>query len=259
MLISTHICHPSLYNDNLSGIAVCTQLAQWLYQREDMHYSYRFLFIPGTIGAITWLAQNESRLSNIKYGLMTSLLGLNRQFTYKRSRRGDTRIDRIVEHVLCTENLIHDLIDFIPYGYDERQFCSPGINLPVGNLCRVPYAQYQEYHTSADNLSLLTRPALRSSYDVLHKSIEHVEGDVNYLNLFPKGEPQLGKKGLYDNLGGKNDSKALQMALLWVLNFSDGQHTLTDIAMRSGMELAVLQDAAAALLESAVIKPLKQL
>src|SRR4030042_1954898 len=128
VLISTHICHPSLCNDNLTGIAVCTWLAESI-RKTDHYYSYRFLFIPGTIGAIAWLAKNEPGLENIRFGLVTSLLGLESSFTYKRSRTGNTSIDKIVEFVLRSEKIDHKVIDFIPYGYDERQFCSPGINL----------------------------------------------------------------------------------------------------------------------------------
>ena len=256
MLISTHTCHPSLCNDNLSGMVVCTALAEYLTRERDLYYSYRFLFIPGTIGAIAWLSQNEDKYERIKYGLVTSLLGLNSLFTYKRSRAGHERIDRIVEHVIKMENRDHEIIDFIPYGYDERQFCSPGVDLPVGNLCRVPYGQYPEYHTSADNLDLISCEGLVSSYEVLKKVVVHIENDRKYMNLFPKGEPQLGKRGLYDHLGGGNDGREFQMALLWVLNFSDGKHTITDIAIRSGMNVEILHKAVLALLKNGLVRDL---
>lgn len=252
VLISTHICHPSLCNDNLSGIAVCTSLAKAL-SKADPYYSYRFIFVPGTIGAIAWLAQNENILNRIKFGLVTSLLGIDSIFTYKRSRRSDTKIDRIVEHIL-SKLPDSKIIDFIPYGYDERQFCSPGFNLPVGNLCRIPFAQYPEYHTSADNLEFISPKALKDSLGVFVNIVQHIEAERYFINLFPKGEPQLGKRGLYDSIGGHNDSKTLQMAFLWVLNYSDGLHSLTDISIRSGITLNLIVDAAEMLIDKGLIR-----
>jgi aminopeptidase-like protein len=253
VLISTHICHPSLCNDNLSGIAVCTRLASWIAQH-DPFYSYRFLFIPGTIGAITWLARNEQILRKIRNGLVTSLLGIDGEFTYKRSRRGNTRTDRIVEYVLSKQDIKYNIINFIPYGYDERQFCSPGFNLPVGNLTRVPFGEYPEYHTSADNFTLISEKALNDSLEVFQEVIRHIEGDRYYINLFPKGEPMLGKRGLYDNIGGRNDSRTLQLAFLWVLNYSDGEYSLTDIAVLSGIDLKIITEAAEMLSDKQLIK-----
>lgn len=241
VLISTHVCHPSLCNDNLSGIAVCTELAK-IISKIAPHFSYRFLFIPGTIGAIAWLAQNEEKVKNIKYGLVTSLLGIDSIFTYKRSRKVNSRINTIAEYVLSKIPNSH-IIDFIPYGYDERQFCSPGFNLPVGNLTRIPFGEYPEYHTSADNLDLISAKALDDSLEIFLQIIDHIEADRMFINLFPKGEPQLGKRGLYDSIGGHNDSKALQLAFLWILNYSDGEHSLTDIAMLSGIEIKTIIEA----------------
>ena len=253
VLISTHICHPSLCNDNLSGIAVCTFLAKALSQTTP-YYSYRFLFIPGTIGAITWLARNEADLHRIKYGLVTSLLGIDSVFTYKRSRIGNARIDHIVEQVLSKRSIPYNIINFIPYGYDERQFCSPGFNLPVGNLTRVPFGEYPEYHTSADNFDLISDKALKDALEVFHEVIRYIEADRKLMNQYPKGEPQLGKRGLYDNIGGRNDSKTLQLAFLWVLNYSDGEHSLTDICILSGLDLKLIVEAADMLKEKELIK-----
>jgi len=253
ILISTHICHPSLCNDNLSGIAVSAFLGNMLKSREP-HYSYRFIFIPGTIGAITWLSQNESKLGRIRCGIVTALLGLGERFTYKRTRSGDGYIDKVFEFILKKEGVLHDIIDFTPYGYDERQFSSPGINLPVGSLSRIPYGQYHEYHTSGDNMDLISGKALTESFDILDKVIAHLDADRRYLNLSPKGEPQLGKRGLYDNVGGRNDSQLFQMALLWVLNFSDGNHSLTDIAIRSDIAIELIIEASEKLAEKGLLK-----
>lgn len=253
ILISTHICHPSLCNDNLSGIAVCTMLAKSVMET-DNYYSYRFLFIPGTIGAITWLALNETNINRIKYGLVTSLLGIDSIYTYKRSRKGNTKIDTIVEHVLAGKETPGNIINFIPYGYDERQFCSPGFNLPVGNLTRVPFGEYPEYHTSADNFDLISEKALKDSLEVFREVILYVEADRKYVNQFPRGEPQLGKRGLYDNIGGRNDSKTLQLAFLWILNYSDGEHSLTDIAILSGLDIRLITEASELLKNKDLLK-----
>jgi aminopeptidase-like protein len=253
ILISTHICHPSLANDNLTGNAVCAYLANYM-KSADHYYSYRFIFIPGTIGAIAWLAQNENKLHKIKYGLVTSLLGIDSLFTYKRSRSGNTTIDRIVEYILKKEYSNFKIINFIPYGYDERQFCSPGINLAVGNLTRIPYGEYSEYHTSADNLEFVSEKALVDSYNIFKRIFQFIEADRKYINLFPKCEPQLGKRGLYDNVGGRNDSKILQLALLWVLNYSDGEHSLFDITILSELDLNYIIEASMMLKNKQLIR-----
>jgi aminopeptidase-like protein len=252
VLISTHICHPSLANDNLTGIAVCTYLAKAISNTRP-YYSYRFIFIPGTIGAIAWLARNESNVHRVKHGLVTSLLGIDSKFTFKRARNKNARINEIVEFIL-RKYPDKEITDFIPYGYDERQFCSPGFDLPVGNICRIPFGQYPEYHTSADNLDFISEKALADSFNLFMKIFDYLEAEKYYLNLFPKGEPQLGKRGLYDSVGGQNDSKALQLAFLWILNYSDGLHSLTDIAILSGIEIETLKKATGLLLEKNLLK-----
>lgn len=248
VLFSAHICHPSLANDNLSGIGLLTFLARELSTQKN-RYSYRFLFIPGTIGSITWLAQNEEKTKKIKHGLVASLLGDSGGFTYKRSRRGDTEIDAAVAHVLKHTPSKATCIDFFPYGYDERQFCSPGFNLAVGNLTRSQFGEYPEYHTSADNLDLIKPEYLGESFEVYRKVVEVLEHNVVYQNLNPKCEPQLGKRGLYDAIGGNSDSKALQMAMLWVLNFSDSKHSLLQIAEKANYPFETILRISQTLLE----------
>jgi len=243
VLISTHTCHPSLANDNLSGIAVVSAIADTLRKRKN-RYSYRFIFIPGTIGAITWLAQNEQRVRHIKFGIVASLLGDRGSFTYKRSRRANTEIDLIAAYVLKQRSEHNKIIDFFPYGYDERQFCSPGFNLAVGNLSRTPFGQYPEYHTSNDNLELITAASLEESYEVYLQILTMLDQNVCYVNTNPKCEPQLGKRGLYSLRGGTNDTKAFQMALLWTLNLASGENSLFDIAQRSHMDFEVIREAA---------------
>jgi aminopeptidase-like protein len=253
VLLSCHVCHPSLANDNLAGMAVAVQLARWLAAR-DNRYAYRLVFIPGTIGAITWLSRNEANLSRIRHGLVLTLLGDPGHVTYKKSRRGEAEVDRAVQYVLGTREQPHKVIDFFPYGYDERQYCSPGINLPVGCLMRTPHGQYPEYHTSADNLALVQPEALADSLAVLQQVLTVLEQNVRYLNKFPKGEPQLGRRGLYGLIGGNHDSQAMQMAMLWVLNLADGEHTLLDMTTRSGVPFGLLHRTAALLLQTGLVE-----
>lgn len=233
VLISTHICHPAMANDNTTGIVLAAALARRVRQERRRH-SYRFLFIPGTIGSLTWLQRNDDAVGRIEHGLVLTGLGDSSGFTYKRSRRGQATIDRAVAQVLADREVPHRLLDFSPYGYDERQFCSPGYNLPVGRLGRAQHGEYPEYHTSADNLSFVSPQALAESMDVLVAVLGVLERDRTYVNLNPRGEPQLGRRGLYRALGATMNSKAAEMALLWVLNLADGEHSLLDMAARSG-------------------------
>lgn len=253
VLLTTHICHPSLCNDNLSGIAVLTLLAKVLAARAR-RFSYRFLFIPGTIGAITWLARNEARVSRIKHGLVLACVGDPGHPHYKASRRGDAEIDRVARYVLANSGQDYEILDFSPTGYDQRQFCSPGFNLPVGCLMRTPHGRFPEYHTSADNLDLVRPEALAGSLSTCLAILDVLEHNRTYLNQNPKCEPQLGKRGLYGALGGQTEARLNELAMLWVLNLSDGTHTLLDIAIRSGVAFDVLRRAAEALLRHGLLK-----
>ncbi len=237
VLISTHICHPSMCNDNLSGIAVATYLAKYL-KKEKREYSYRIIFVPATIGAITWLAKNEESLGKIKYGLVAALLGDSGKFNYKKSRIGNADIDKIVGYVLQTSGQQFNIHDFSPYGYDERQYCSQGINLPVGRLTRSQNNEYEEYHTSADNLDFVNPQYLEESYLLYNSIINVIENNKKYLNQFPKGEPQLGKRGLYNSVAGNIKEK--ELAMLWILNYSDGENDLLDIAIKSKIDFDIL-------------------
>ena len=225
VLISTHICHPSLANDNLSGIAVATYLAKML-ANSDHNYSYRFLFIPVTIGSIAWLSKNENRTKTIKHGLVLTLLGDESKFHYKRSRDGNAEIDRIAIQALKEKGVDFEIRDFSPYGYDERQFCSPGFNLPVGRISRKPHGEFPEYHTSADNLDFVKPGKLAESLELITSIVEIIEKNKTYLNLNPKGEPQLGKRGLFKKIGGASKTKDFEMALLWKLNLSDRNNSI---------------------------------
>jgi aminopeptidase-like protein len=253
VLVSTHICHPSLCNDNLSGIAVATFIAKYLADIK-MKHTFRFLFIPGTIGSITWLSINEKTVNKIKHGLVITLLGDDSDFTYKRSREGNAEIDKSVETFLSTSDKPFAVSDFVPYGYDERQYCSPGFNMPVGCFTRKPYGEFPEYHTSADNLDFVRPEKLGESLQALLDMLYIIENNETYINLSPKCEPQLGKRGLYDEIGGTSEGKITQLALLWVLNYSDGFHSLLDIAMKSKIKFGIIKNAADALFKFNLLK-----
>ncbi len=241
VLISCHVCHPSLCNDNLSGITVATFLAAQLSQGPKPRYTYRFLFIPGTIGSITWLARNEARAERIKHGLVITCVGDGGRFTYKKSRRGNAEIDRAVTHVLKYSGAAWTVQEFFPYGYDERQYCSPGFDLPVGCLMRSLHGSFPEYHTSADNLDFVRPEYLEESLARYLDVVEVLEHNRTYVNLNPRCEPQLGKRGLYQAIGGDSEAAKKQLAMLWVLNLSDGRHSLLDIAERAGYDFGTIQ------------------
>jgi aminopeptidase-like protein len=245
VLISAHICHPSLANDNCSGLALSTMLARELSRRMT-RLSYRFVFVPATIGSISWLASNEGNLGRVKHGLVISNVGDAGAPTYKQSRRGNALIDRAVAHVLNHFTTSHKVIDFIPYGYDERQYCSPGFNLPVGLFQRSQFGTFAEYHTSADNLDFIRPQYLAESFDLIVKVLDIIEGDRKLINVYPKGEPQLGRRGLYATGAGK-DSWNENMAVLWILNQSDGQRSLLEIAERANMPFGTIAEAASRL------------
>jgi aminopeptidase-like protein len=254
MLISCHVCHPSLCNDNLSGIAVAVHLAMYIAALPRRRYSYRFLFIPGTIGSITWLSLNEECVNRIRHGLVITCVGDGGPFTYKKSRAGNAEIDRAVMHVLKTSGKDHVIQAFFPYGYDERQYCSPGFNLPVGCLMRSPHGSFPEYHTSADNLAFVRPQYLEESLQQYQAVVEVLEHNRIYRSLNPKCEPQLGKRGLYTVIGGDKDAAQKQLAMLWVLNLSDGQHSLLAIAERSGSGFGLIRSIAKTLQEHALLE-----
>jgi aminopeptidase-like protein len=253
VLISTHVCHPSLANDNLSGVAVATFLAQAL-ATSQRSLSYRFVFVPGTIGAIAWLSQNTAGIERIQHGLVLTGIGDRGTPTYKKSRRGNAAIDRAVAHVLSRSGGDYEVVDFSPYGYDERQYCSPGFDLPVGCFMRTPWGRYPEYHTSADDLDFVRPESLAGSLEQIRLALSIVDGDATYVNLSPYGEPQLGRRGLYRSAGGLKDESVDELALLWVLNLSDSRHSLLDVAERSGLAFEKVRAAATALLDAGLLE-----
>lgn len=254
VLISCHVCHPSLCNDNLSGISLAVHLAKIVAGWPARRHSYRFLFIPGTIGSITWLSRNESIAGRIRHGLVVTCVGDAGRFTYKKSRRGDAEVDSAAQHVLRHSGYPFVVQDFSPYGYDERQYCSPGFDLPVGCLMRSPHGSFPEYHTSADDPDFVRPESLEASLEVYRQVLEVLEGNGVFVNLNPKCEPRLGARGLYGSVGGNSERKLDQMALLWVLNLSDGRHSLLDIGERANMPFREIKAAADALVRCGLLR-----
>jgi aminopeptidase-like protein len=250
-IVYTHTCHPSLANENLTGIALAATLARALRMRPP-RLTWRFIFAPATIGSLTWLSRNEARLPSLVGGWVIGLLGDSGPLTYKRSRRGATVADHCAEYVLRTGTVTSRTLDFEPYGYDERQFCSPGFDLPVGRLTRSPNSMYPEYHTSADDLSIVRRESLAESLQVLARMVAILDVNCRPLSLNPKGEPRLGKRGLYGSIGGTAPGE-FQHALFWVLSLADGTHDTIAMAERSGIRFEIVQRAVEALAEAGLI------
>lgn len=251
ILLSTHICHPSMCNDNLSGITVLTELCRWLSGRRN-RYTWRAVFAPGTIGSLTWLWLRQKQLDRIHGGLVLCGLGDPGEFTYKQSREGDSEIDRVCGKALANSGIGGRILPFIPYGYDERQYCSPGFALPVGRLSRTPYGEYPEYHTSADDLEFISEGQLAGALALCKQIMLDLEANRRWLNLAPCGEPCLGKRGLYGGTGGVGPDDD-QLAMLWILNLSDGSHSLLDVAERSGLSMSVLGAVAQRLHEAGLL------
>jgi aminopeptidase-like protein len=250
-LLSTYVCHPALANDNLSGIVLLWALARAIAEQR-LRYTYRFLWSPGTLGPLCWLARNRERLHRVHHGLVVSCVGDPGPLRYKRSRREDAPIDRAAAYVLGREpNSI--VTDWQPSGGDERQYCSPGFNLPVGTLSRTPHGLFPQYHSSADDLTLLTPAALAGSFRTALAIIDVVETNATYRNRSPYGEPQLGRRGLYQSVPDGTNPEA---AYLWLLNLSDGENDLLAIAERSGLTFEAVRDAALTLEEHDLVERL---
>jgi aminopeptidase-like protein len=243
VLLSTHVCHPSMANDNLSGIALLVELGATL-AKVNPRLTYRLLFIPGTIGSIVWLSRSSDITPRIRHGLVVTGVGAPGPLVYKRTRQGCRPVDRAGALVVAARG--GETIPFEPWGYDERQYNAPGFDLPVGRLTRTPHGEYPEYHTSADDLDFVRPEALAGAFDACLEIIDALENDSTWRNLSPYGEPQLGKRGLYPSVGGKHADDEV-MAMLWVLNQSDGRQSLLAIAERSRLPFALVRRAAASL------------
>lgn len=229
VFLSTYICHPSMANNELSGPAVTTFLAKWLKSINNRKLSYRIVFIPETIGAIVYLSLNLDRLKDLVLaGFNITCIGDERAYSYLASRYGNTLADRVVKHVL-----LHLHPDYIPYSYlerasDERQYCSPGVDLPIATIMRSKYGEYPEYHTSLDNLQFISPAGLFGGFEVLQQCLNCLENNET-LNLTVLCEPQLGKRGLYPTLSTKN-SKSLVKKMMNLIAYCDGKNDLLHIA-----------------------------
>ncbi len=258
ILVSTHVCHPSLCNDNLSGIAVAALLAGELAGR-PRRLGLRFLWIPGTIGPITWLARNREKIDRVRGGLVLTSLGGAAPFVYKRSFRGDAGIDRVAALALRRSGNAHELVDFSPWGYDERQYNAPGFRLDVGSLSRGRHGSFPGYHTSADDLSAVSGERLAESLCLVREILRMLDANATWLNLAPHGEPQLGRRGIYRAIGGGGDPKPVELACLWLLSCSDGEHDLVAIAERSGLDFDAVARAAEVLTQHGLLEEVEDL
>lgn len=253
ILISVHVCHPSLANDNLSGIVVATALAKHFLVQPKPRLGIRFLFLPATIGAITWLARNEDHLDRIAHGLVLTCIGDEGPFHYKKTVNGAV-VDVATEHVLRHSGQAFETLEFSPYGYDERQYGSPGLALPVGCLMRAIHGTFPEYHTSLDNCDFVTSEALGQSFRLLVDLLELLQRNATYRRVDGRGEPQLGRRGLYRAIAGQKEAGgASQMDLLWVLNQCDGNRSLLDIAERAKAPFSRIRAAADLCLDAELI------
>jgi len=243
IFFSTYICHPSMANNELSGPLVTAFLYRQLAQLPKRRYTYRFIFIPETIGAIAYLDKHGAHLQRkMKAGYVVTCVGDPGKFHYKRSRRGNSEADRAAEHFLQHCGSEFHAKDFVPDGSDERQYCSPGFNLPVGSLMRTSYYLYKEYHTSFDNKDFISFEAMRGTVEAYVQVCRILELNRRYKNLFPYGEPQLGKRGLYPDFVAPGGRRDYLDNLLFLLNFSDGENDLLDIARKRGRSALEFED-----------------
>ncbi|MDQ3020501.1 MAG: DUF4910 domain-containing protein [Bacteroidota bacterium] len=258
VLLSTYICHPSMANNELSGPLVTAFLYKELIKLKSRRYSYRFLFLPETIGSICYLSMNGNNLKEkMIAGYVVTCIGDKGNFTYKKSRRGNALPDRAAELVLEETEKNFIIEDFFPTGSDERQYCSPGFNLPVGSLMRTRYGKYKEYHTSGDNKDFVSFEALEKSVNKYQEIINVIENNYIYVNKIAYCEPQLGKRDLYPTLGSQKDTTEFVNAVMWVLNLTDGSNDMIDISRRSKIPFKLLIKAAEKLEEKGLIEKRK--
>jgi aminopeptidase-like protein len=257
IFFSCYYCHPSMANDSLSGVVMAVALYDYVSKRKNNRYSYRFIFVPETIGAIAYLSRNGAYMKENAYaGMILTCLGDAGDFTYKKTRQENHPLDLISEHVLKCSGKKFNILKFIPDGSDERQYSSPGFNMPTGTLMRSVYGEFPEYHTSGDNLEFVTEKSLLETRDILIEIINSIEGNFHYQNLKPFCEPFLSKYGMYNFIGGKQVMEKRLTAMLNILNYSDGQHSILDIARRLEMPIPFVSGIANELAEKGLMKKL---
>jgi len=228
IFLSTYICHPSMANNELSGPVVLTYLTKWLCS-QPCRYTYRVIFIPETIGSITYMSKNVKKMKkNVVAGFNISCVGDERSYSYVMSRYGDTLADRVVSNILLSKHPSFVKYSFLDRASDEKQYCSPGIDLPLVSICRSKYGTYPEYHTSLDNLDFVTPLGLQGSYELLQDCIQLIERNKKY-KITCLGEPQLGKRGLYPNLSFKDSTKQVRKMMDFIA-YADGKNDLIDIS-----------------------------
>jgi aminopeptidase-like protein len=256
VLFSVDTCHPSMANNELSGPLVAAFLCRML-SKQPRRLTYRFVFLPETIGSLAYLQLRGSLFrERLLAGYVLTCIGLDKPLTYKRSRRGHSLADRAAEYALGRgEGAPAEVIDFTPASFssDERQYCSPGFNLPVGAISRGRIGEFPEYHTSRDNRDLVSFASMSQTVHALAGICDVLDANVTFKNLLPSGEPQLSKRGLYPTLGAPRDRRAAIDATMWVLNQSDGGHDLLAIAERSGIDIHVLAERARACREAGLL------
>lgn len=243
ILLTTYVCHPSMANNELSGPLVLAFLYQKIAAMKNRRYTYRFVFAPETIGAIVYLNRHGFHLKEkLRAGYVVTCAGDNAGFVYKRSKQNDHEVNRVALHVLehCGNAWI--AVDFFAGGSDERQYCSPGFNLPVGSLMRSMYGTYKEYHTSLDNKDFVSFEAMEKTIAVYFSIIRLLELNRFYINNLPYCEPQLGKRGLYTSVGGSKEHALNQNKRMHLLSFADGSLDLVSIAEKRGWYALEMED-----------------
>lgn len=234
VFLSTYVCHPSMANNELSGPVVTTALARWIASMPDRRFSYRIVFVPETIGAIVYISRHLALLrEHVIAGYVVTCIGDERAYSLLRSRDGNTLADRAAKLVLRRHAPDHLEYSYLDRGSDERQYCSPGVDLPVASIMRTRYNSYPEYHTSLDNLDLVTATGLGDGFEALRKTIELIEHNYVYRAVHPC-EPQLGKRGLYPTLSTRGAGYAVR-AMTNILSYSDGTRDLIDLAEHIGV------------------------
>lgn len=253
VLFSTYLCHPSMANNELSGPLVMAFLYRRLAAMPKRRLTYRFMIGAETIGAIAYLSiRGEHLKKNLIAGYQMTCVGDSGPFTYKRSRQGNSAADQAALTVL-RDHGAHKVADFKPIGSDERQYCSPGFNLPVGSLMRTPYHEYPEYHTSLDDKSVISCEAMSVTVDTYAEIAAALDNNIKWKNLFPEGEPQLSKRGLYPTVGTPHAVRDRIWTMMWLLNLADGEKDLLEIARISGQPIAALIDEAKSLKNAGLI------